>query len=683
MKMYSDSEGFATFPLELEAIYATAPIGLCVLDAQLRFVRINQHLAELNGFSVEAHIGRSVREILPKLADMVEPQLQEVIDTGEPRLNIELTAETAAQPGILRTWLEQWLPLKNEQGDVVGINIVAEEITERKRLESRSQLLQQFSFELSAAITSAQVVELIIRTAIQISGAGFSAVFGLSDDGQALERLESVGLDEVTRHKYARLLLADSYPITDAIRSKKNLLIESAEAFIHAYPQLEELAKRLNIQGIICFPFYGEKGVTGGMHVTFTQPRKIDQEELNFLILLAQTCGQAIERARQYEETRRAADRVERLQTVTAALAQTVTQNDVARVTVEQTSKVLGAISAHFSIFHHEENAFARLHTSAQISAEDLVRWRRYPAHPGYPATAALKSQKPLWFTSPAEQIAQFPVLAEYSSVHPGAAALIPLISNEQVIAVLWLAFAEERLFSDNDKSLVLAIAQQCSQALERAKLAEQTKHTATLEERQRLARELHDAVSQSLTAATVLAETAPRLWEIDPQKAMNAVTQVLHLNRTAQAELRTLLWELRPDAILKTKQSDLLHQLVQVIDGRKGIKAHLTVDGEDESLPEAVHVALYRITQESLNNTLKHSEAKQVIIQLTQKPDSFTLRIMDDGRGFDSTQISGGLGMGTMRERANEIGAVLSIISQAGQGTQVELLWSKSPSSS
>jgi PAS domain S-box-containing protein len=119
---------------EIEAIYETAPIGLNVLDSDLRFVRVNQRLAEINGFPIEAHIGRTLRELLPALADDAEAILRPILETGQPRLNIEIQGETPAQPGVPRIWLEHFLPLKD--GDrVIGISTVCEEITDRKRAE--------------------------------------------------------------------------------------------------------------------------------------------------------------------------------------------------------------------------------------------------------------------------------------------------------------------------------------------------------------------------------------------------------------------------------------------------------------------------------------------------------------------------------------------------------------------
>lgn len=137
---------------ELDSIYETAPVGLGVLDRDLRFVRINRQLAEINGFSVEEHLGRTVRELLPDLADEAEPVLRRVIDTGEPIFDLEISGETPSQPGVCRTWRENWYPLKDAAGQIIGINIAAQEITERQRMEAslrqseeRIKIAQQFA----------------------------------------------------------------------------------------------------------------------------------------------------------------------------------------------------------------------------------------------------------------------------------------------------------------------------------------------------------------------------------------------------------------------------------------------------------------------------------------------------------------------------------------------------------
>jgi len=127
--------------IELEAVYTTAPVGLFVLDRDLRFQRLNERLAEMNGLPVAAHLGRRVREIVPDLADVAEPIFQGVIDRAEPLLDIQLSGETAAQPGVHRHWREHFYPMRDASGQIVGINGVVEEITEIKRIEEEIRAL--------------------------------------------------------------------------------------------------------------------------------------------------------------------------------------------------------------------------------------------------------------------------------------------------------------------------------------------------------------------------------------------------------------------------------------------------------------------------------------------------------------------------------------------------------------
>ena len=139
---------------EIELIYDSVPIGLCVLDRELRYLRVNSRLAEINGVPATAHIGRTVREVLPGLADDVEPRMRRVLETGEPLLDVAVSGETAARPGVQRTWIESWFPLRGEDGRVVGINIVAKDVTEERNAltalaESRERwrLVADFTYD--------------------------------------------------------------------------------------------------------------------------------------------------------------------------------------------------------------------------------------------------------------------------------------------------------------------------------------------------------------------------------------------------------------------------------------------------------------------------------------------------------------------------------------------------------
>jgi PAS domain S-box-containing protein len=122
--------------VEIEAIYQTTPIGMTILDVDLRFQRVNQRLAEMNGVEIADHLGRTVRDVIGDLADGNEPLLRQVLETGKPLLDLEFSGETSAQPGIYRTWISNFYPLKDRIGQSVGINVVVQEITDRKIAEA-------------------------------------------------------------------------------------------------------------------------------------------------------------------------------------------------------------------------------------------------------------------------------------------------------------------------------------------------------------------------------------------------------------------------------------------------------------------------------------------------------------------------------------------------------------------
>jgi PAS domain S-box-containing protein len=161
---------------EIEAIYAHVPVGLCVVDSDLRFVHMNERLAEINGVSTARHLGRTVREVLPDLADELEPLFRSVLDTGQPILHREIHGITPGQPGVERDWLASYCPLK-EGGKVVAVNVVVMEVTERRRAE---EALQKSEERLRIALdgNSEGVWDWDIRKGPAVFSAGYSRMLG-------------------------------------------------------------------------------------------------------------------------------------------------------------------------------------------------------------------------------------------------------------------------------------------------------------------------------------------------------------------------------------------------------------------------------------------------------------------------------------------------------------------------
>jgi two-component system sensor histidine kinase UhpB len=206
----------------------------------------------------------------------------------------------------------------------------------------------------------------------------------------------------------------------------------------------------------------------------------------------------------------------------------------------------------------------------------------------------------------------------------------------------------------------------------------EKAEKLATAEERQRLARELHDSVSQTLFTSTVMAESALRQWDTNPPKAHALMTQLQQLTTSALSEMRLLLLELRPASLTQVGLPTLIQQLASTVQSRTNIEISTALD-EIPTLTADVQVALYRTVQEALNNIIKHAQASKVIIRLEWMNHKLVLTISDNGKGFDSkTTKPTSLGMNIMRERAESINAAISIGSSLGEGTRVQVVWSE-----
>jgi signal transduction histidine kinase len=203
----------------------------------------------------------------------------------------------------------------------------------------------------------------------------------------------------------------------------------------------------------------------------------------------------------------------------------------------------------------------------------------------------------------------------------------------------------------------------------------------AAVQERQLLALELHESVTQVLYAAALMAESLPLNRELDLDDARRKTNQLVLMIRGAMAEMRTLLIELRPDTIVRSKLPDLLKQLGEAAQARVTVQLILDLEPSVEPLPVAVHIAIYRIAQESVTNVVKHSQATQLRIHLHYQPEQLTLQVKDNGKGFDTKLLSPGLGQITLRERAKAINAALTIDSQPGKGTSITLVWKMSTS--
>ncbi len=257
----------------------------------------------------------------------------------------------------------------------------------------------------------------------------------------------------------------------------------------------------------------------------------------------------------------------------------------------------------------------------------------------------------------------------------------VPLAVRGRIIGGVGIAETRKNYFTDHHADLALSVANQAAITMVNAELYKDAQTLAVLEERQKLARNLHDAINQSLFSAGLIAEVLPRLWEREPEEARRSLEDLRRLTRGALAEMRSLLVELRPSALTDTDLGDLLRLLGNAFTGRTNIPVAVIVTGEG-TLPADTQVVLYRICQEALNNIAKHAKASAVEIDVRHEPDRLELHIRDDGRGFDTSEQTppGHYGLSMMRERAETVGTQLTVTSRPGHGTEIAIRWREAP---
>lgn len=261
---------------------------------------------------------------------------------------------------------------------------------------------------------------------------------------------------------------------------------------------------------------------------------------------------------------------------------------------------------------------------------------------------------------------------------------VVPIYSMKTVLGGLAVLETQTRQVDEEDLDLLKSLADQAALAMENARLRQATEEMAVISERNRIARDLHDAITQTLFSANLIAESLPQTLARDQKQGNESLKNLQELNKSALVEMRALLLELRPDVIKEISLSELLDQMAATLRGRAGVEVVLRLE-EKYKLPEQVHLQMYRVAQEAITNIIKHSKARTVSIELktnSNKRKGFRYRnvrmkISDDGIGFDKESIKGAhFGLKDMVERAEAINAAIHINSIVGKGTEIEVLW-------
>jgi nitrate/nitrite-specific signal transduction histidine kinase len=529
--------------------------------------------------------------------------------------------------------------------------------------------LNDIAGEVSRSLDLDQLMQGALEKTLQLTQIEAGGFYIWDEETQLLRLAAYQGLDDDLAHAIDRLKFGEGISgrvqqigepiVVQDISSDERLTV--GEVAAHAY------------HAAASFPLISRSNVLGTLFVVSHEFRPFSQQDIGLLTAIGQQVGVAIEKTRLYNQAEQRMRELEALYRADEKLLTHLELKPVLQALVDVAVDLMKVDKASLLIW---DDAHQRLVLGASrgFSPEVLDEFD-FGAGEGLIGQVAVTGK-----TAIVEDTLEDPRILRWIIESEGIRSLmhIPIRIGEQVFGVFNVNYLEPRAFGKDEQRLFQALTQRAALAIENAQLYGQAQIAATVEERQRLARELHDAVTQTLFSASLIAEVLPILWERKPEEGRKRLEELRLLTRGALAEMRSLLLELRPKALVEAEINELFRHLVDAFTGRARIPAKFILDGNCSLEPE-IKVAFYRIAQEALNNVAKHAHAEQAAVTLQCRPGFVTLEIWDSGRGFEFESVpSDHLGLGIMQERAAKIGAELQIQSSLGGGTTVRVRWSR-----
>lgn len=627
---------------QLRDVIEAAPVAMIALDAQRRAVLWNRAAEQLFGWRADEVLG-TVPPIAPAdRAGEFAAFHRRVLD-GQPFTNVQ--TQRLRRDGSLVDVQLSTAPLRNSAGEIVGVMATYLDVTARTQVE---QALRQSEerYQIVARVTSDAIWDWDLVTHEVVWSQGLRTLFGYA--GETLRHhswwQEHAAPEDVPRIEASVLAAtsSDEHFWSDEYRFGR---ADGSYAYVldRAVILRDEAGRAVRMIGAM-----------------------VDITE-------------RVEAQRVLEQ--RVAERTRELSTL-LEMAHNVAGNLTLDELLSQVLRQLQAVVDYSgaAIYTLDGDRLTLLDYRGPAPREQLLA-NAANLKAGPAQQAVIERGEPviisdLWGDTPLAQAVQNQLGEQLKAQGLGDTHSwlgVPLLAKERIMGLLILYHQEPNFYDTRQANLVMAFANHVAVAIENARLFEQAQQLAAIEERQRLARELHDSVSQALYGIALGARTARIQLERDPSKAIAPTDYVLQLAEAGLAEMRALIFELRPESLAQeglvaalTKQADSLRARHQ-IDVR-------TEFGSEPDVLLDIKEALYRITQEATHNIVKHAHASRVDVRLVQQGRTLILEVQDNGQGFDSGgDFPGHLGLKSMRERAIRLGGSLIIDSAPGQGSLVQ----------
>ncbi|NIM95137.1 MAG: PAS domain S-box protein [Anaerolineales bacterium] len=630
----------------------SSAVGVCILDAKFNIVWVNRAYEEFFSVDREQLIGKATRSLVrERIMDTVEDpegfadKILATYDDNRPLESFE--CHVIPENGREERWLEHRShPIRSglfSGGRIEHYYDITASKESEEALQQRTRDLSKRVMELNCLFHISNLIERRDITLAEIFDGTVAVIpSGFQYPELTCSRLVLDGVEYKTQNfrETAWSLKSDIF-----VREKKVGYLEVC--------YFEELGHK--VEGPFLF------------------------EERQLINAIAERMGRVYESMQANEALQKAHDELSILMAVSKDVVSTLELEPLLNLVLEKVKTVMDYDNATV-LTRSGETMMVKAYQGPTVPVD--MQSLEFTAEDHPLIQVMLDARRPIYFRDIRESQELMDVIGRISSIaiprmSEGFSWLgVPLVSKDNVIGTLSIVHNHPEYFKGEFLDLVQSLANQVAVAIDNAQLYQQAQEAAIDAERSRIARDLHDAVTQTLFSASLIAEALPDALEQSPDRGRKGLHELRRLTRGALAEMRTLLVELRPSALTEKSLGEILRPLCEAVTSRAGIPVHFEVLA-DSALPTDLQVTLYRITQEALNNVAKHSEASEVQVSLSSKENSGQLLIIDDGVGFITEQeFPGSLGIGIMRERAERSGITLKIDSKPKQGTQVFIDW-------
>jgi PAS domain S-box-containing protein len=567
------------------------------------------------------------------------------------------------------------------EGEKVMLSIVRD-ISDRKRAEEQTQkqmeeniqrnneleAMTEVSFAMRSASTRAQMVPLLVEQSVKVTKAQSGALILVSDNTLVIQAANGSYAEHLGRR-----ITGQGNFLWKIIQSGKLKVFSSFQ--LPANTSLGGLFPNFSI-GLKNIAFAPLKAgpITIGLLVLGFKEVNPFQANLDRLInAIAEMAGSALHRMSTTEMMEKiVTDRTRELEHIYQVSSSASSTNDLNKALQQALEQTLQAIGVETGLIYllNDEHQYFHLVAYKSIPPELVQKLVRQ----------AVDGTVPGWVAQHKESLILPDLAADPRStaIIPAGEVLafagLPMRVQNRVVGMLGIIKPGRERFNLEEMMLLSFIADHIGLVVDHFRLYQQVEKSAVSEERSRMARELHDSVTQSLYSASLFASGALKYVEMgQADKTQELLIQLGQVTQQALKEMRLMVYELRSSALRSSGLVGALQNRLDAVERRSGIKASLSADPLLQ-LPEKLEEDLYRIGLEALNNALKHANASEVALEISQPANAIRLSIRDNGNGFlfaESVQ-SGGVGLSSMRERALRWDGSLNIITDIGAGCDV-----------